>query len=120
VNNAMNINQIGGLTSNYRLRGEPVKLNAKEFRGFYKPDGDGYEEVWHETSSAEKLRDKMRLRGSRKQLAARQMVPRSSVTIVKTGEPVAPKVAIAKLEGKSEQDVRIIELEEKIRTLIGA
>lgn len=116
----ININNYkrGDVVSNYRLRGEPVKLAAKEFNGFYIPDGDGYVEAWKETSATEKLRDKMRLRGSRKQRAARQAVPLSSVTIVKPGGTVSPRVAIAMLEGKSQQDVRIIELEEKIKQLM--
>jgi hypothetical protein len=118
---AVNINHIvrGGTVANYTLRGEPIKLNGKEFRGYFKPDGDGYEEVWEEVDLAVKSKTGMRLRGSRKQKAARAAVPFSTIKIVKPLEPVAPRVAIAVFEGKSTQEVRIIELEEKIKAVLG-
>ncbi len=113
----MNINNIGGNESNYRLRGEPVKLAARVLVGC-RPDGDGWEEVWDETSIVERYRTMVKSRGSRKQRAAHAMIPRASVTIVKRLDVAMPEVVFARLEGKSDTEVRIAELEAKIRALL--
>ena len=112
----LNINHHGGFTSNYTLRGTAVKLSAREFKGV-KPDGDGYEDVWQETDTQHLEKEKMRLRGSRKQKAARAFVPKSSVTIVKHQEPAASTVVNAILDGKSADVIKILELEDKIKKM---
>jgi hypothetical protein len=113
----VNIAHHGGLTSNYGLRGTAVKLVAREFKGV-KPDGDGYEDVWQETDTQHLEKEKMRLRGSRKQKAARAFVPRSSVTIVEHREPAAQAVVQARLDGKSADVIKILELEDQIRKMM--
>ena len=115
---AMNINNIGGNNSNFRLRGEPVKLATKVLVGC-KPDGDGWEEVWDESIDFERYRPQIRFRGSRKQKAARMIVPFNTVKVVPKLEVGAPPVVVARLEGKSEAEVRIMELEWKIKQLMG-
>lgn len=117
MNETMNINHVGG-ESNYRLRGEPVKLFAKEFIGF-RPDGDGWEDVWKETNSAEHYATQMKLKGSRRQRAARQMIPLSTVTIVNLRTPAPPTMVRAILDEKSPDEIRIAELEAKVKELLG-
>jgi len=114
---AVNIAHHGGLTSNYKLRGEPVKLHNVAYR-WYVPDGDGWAPaLLSEEDVSERHRSAMRLRGSRKQRAARAAVPLSSVTIVTENKPVAPGVAKAIYEGKSEVDIRVAELEAQIEAI---
>jgi hypothetical protein len=109
----------GGFTSNYDLRGKALKFSSREFKGFVKPDGDGYEEVWDDVDIFRKYKEKMRLRGSRKQRAAQRSIPKESIKIVKEVTISPIEVIDARLEGKSDDDVKIIELECQIRELLG-
>ena len=114
----MNINREGGDRSNYRLRGEPVKLFAKTLVGA-RPDGDGWEQVWDETWGTNYDKARVKPGVPRKQAAARQAIPLSTVTLVNTRTPAPPAVALATLAGKSPDEVKIAELEAKIRELMG-
>lgn len=116
--NTLNFNYIGGDNSNVGLRGTPVKLTAKQLVGC-RPDGDGWEEVWDETFDLEKHRTRIKMRGSRKQKAARMMVPRATVTIVPKLEVQDPTVVQAVLMEKSPDEIRILQLEAEIRKLMG-
>lgn len=113
----MNINWIGGNTANFKLRGTPVRLSSKMSVGV-RPDGDGYEQVWEEVDLFEKSKTQMRLRGTRKQKAARAMIPLATVKKVEIGEPAPKPVVMARLTG-DERDVKIAELEAKIKALLG-
>jgi hypothetical protein len=114
----MNINREGGNQSSYRLRGEPVKLFAKTLVGA-RPDGDGWEQVWDETWGTNY--DKVRVKPGvpRKQAAARQAIPLSTVKLVNMRTPAPPAVVLAKLENRTADEIKIAELEAKIRELMG-
>jgi hypothetical protein len=113
----------------YRLRHEPVKLLCRALAG-YRPDGDGYEEVWDETFGSERCRPQMRTMEEHKQRAARAVIPAATVHIVPLNSgavratgivdpPVPVPVAMALLNGASEDELKIAELEAKIRELMG-
>jgi len=105
--------------ANYSLRKSTVKLLAKTLVGV-RPDGDGWEEVWEESSEDERYRSQQRLRGSRKQKAARQAIPLATVKIVRPdGPPVDRGVAMALLADKSDDEVKVAKLEAEIRRLLG-
>ena len=114
---AININYIDR-QANYRLRGERVRLFAKSLVGV-RPDGDGWEEVWDESWGTERSRSIPKLRGSRKQRAARCLVPVESIRIVAKCEAAPRPIVEARLAGKSEEEMRIAELEAKIAELMG-
>ena len=114
------------VVSNYRLMNEPVKLTTKLYEPYVVPDGDG----WAETGavcgvpvkvSIDKKRysQLMRLRGSRKQRAAKAFIPRESIKVVSQSKPVAAAVGIAIYEGKTEQEIQIAQLEARIREVMG-
>lgn len=108
------------ILSNYRLLSEPVKLKARTGLHYVVPSGDGYEPSDPvEVEVDYRKRTYMNLRGSRKQRAARAMVPRESIKIVKIGEPVAPPVAMAILAGKSAEEIKVVSLETEIQRLWG-
>ena len=118
MNETMNFNQIGGNTSNYRLRKEPVKLMSRRLVGC-RPDGDGYEEVWDEEFDYERHRTKVKPGLPRKQQAARRAIPLSTVTIVKKLEVQPRSVVMAVLNERTPEEQKIYELETEIRNLMG-
>ncbi len=59
--------------SNHKLRQAAIKLNAKMLRGC-RPDGDGWEEVWEETTTEEIHKSRAKVKLSRKQIAARKLI----------------------------------------------
>ena len=115
----MNINIFGKQgTSCYRLRGEKVRLSCKASVGCV-PDGDGYLQVWDETFGTKRFKTPVRLNEGRKQAAARQVIPRESIKVVKLSEPNPVPVTMAILEGKSADEVKIARLEARIKELLG-
>jgi hypothetical protein len=114
---AININYVDR-QANYRLRGAPVKLFAKTLQGV-RPDGDGWEEVWDESWGTNYSKNIPKLRGSRKQRAARCLVPVESIRIVAKCEAAPACVVEARLANKTAEEVRVAELEAKIRELMG-
>jgi hypothetical protein len=111
----LDIRRHGGDRSNYRLRGEPVQLVARTIV----LDKDGNERGAIEVVGTEKYRPTQKVRVSRKQKAAREAVPRATITIVKELIPAPPEVAIARFEGKSEHEIEVAFLEARIKKLLG-
>jgi hypothetical protein len=114
---AMNINYVDR-QANYRLRGAAVKLFAKTLVGC-RPSGDGWEEVWDESWGTSYSKSIPKFRGSRKQRAARAMVPVESIKVVAKREAAPACVVEARLANKTAEEVRVAELEAKIRELMG-
>ena len=112
----LNINRFGGNQSNYRLRNEPVKLHCREYVGV-RPDGDGYEQVWSETDTTERHRSRVKPGMPRKQRAALAAMPKATVVVVPVMVARPIGVVEAVLAKKTPQEVRIVELEAKIREL---
>lgn len=122
---AMNINKYSrgdARESNYRLLNEPVQLkvrmehvpSADELQ--WEDDGGPAVELVTEMTVEEYHKQQMRLRGARKQRAARAYRPTESIKVVKVSEPRAP----AQIEDvEVRQDVQIAQLEGHIRELLG-
>jgi hypothetical protein len=115
--------------SNYRLLTQPIKLLMRVHQRWCRPDGDGWEEVGGvcgvpvELETEEVNRQLMRVRGARKQRAARAKVPRESIRVVPLKQPVRMVQAVAQFEGISEEDARlklgVVGLEEQIKKVLG-
>ncbi len=93
---------------------------------FVVPDGDGWAPapsvcVWNDGKNP--LSSVIRVRGSRKQRAARAYIPKESIKIVKKKEPVHPIVAITVLQGGSAADIEVAELKgrlcDRLKDLLG-
>ena len=121
---AINIRHVGG-ESNYRLLTEPVKLTIRtehvptkdELR--WEDDGGPAVDLTSEETVEEYHKRMMRVRGARKQRAARMYRPVESMKIVKIGKPAPVEVAEVRIAGGSEQDEKVAGLEAKIRELLG-
>jgi hypothetical protein len=114
------INKRGGTASNYRLLDEKVKLATRINLPYVVPDGDGWETVAAssiivEATEEQLNRSKVQLRGSRKQRAARAVVPRESIKIIPIVKPACVEVAEARMVGGDEQ---VAQLEHEIRKLM--
>ena len=112
--------------SNYRLGSEPVKLTAKIIQVFDAPGVDTWEgeggacmPAPFEEEIEVRNKSKMNLRGSRKQRAAKQFIPRESIKVVEIKTVVPKQVAMAIVQGKSDHEIKVAELEAKIQTLLG-
>lgn len=94
----VNIQHHGGDNSNYRLHDEKLTLYCKTM--YYKPDGDGYEQVMEQTEDHVRYAQVMRLRGSRKQRAARAVSPKVSIIDIRKVQKtlVAPEIGDAIIE----------------------
>lgn len=100
--------------SNYRLRDEPIQLMTT----ITKLNGDGSIAEIQEMTTEEASKLMMRVRGPRKQGAARAVRP-THVKIVQAKSPVPAEVAIAIYEDRTEQEIKIATLEAQIRELMG-
>ena len=126
--NAMNFNEFqrgevrGG---SYRLLTEPAQLrvrmehvpSADELQ--WEDDGGPAVELVTEMTVEEYHKQQMRLRGARKQSAARIVRPRESSRIVKVAEPAPMRVVAVRLRGGSERDEQIAALEAQVEVLLG-
>ncbi len=103
----------GDVNAKVSLRTEPVKLTARVVK--YAADGT-IEEI-QETTTEEVHKMRMRLRGARKQKAAKMYRPINSMVVVveKTVRPA--EAVIAQVMGAPAEDVKIIELKAKIAQL---
>jgi len=126
--NAMNFNEFqrgevrGG---SYRLLTEPAQLrvrmehvpSADELQ--WEDDGGPAIELVTEMTVEEYHKQQMRLRGARKQSAARIARPFESSRIVKVAEPAPMRVVAVRLRGGSERDEQIAALEAQVEVLLG-
>lgn len=108
----MDIRYHGGNESNYSLRGKSVEMRAT----VTSLNQDGSVKEIQETTTHEISKIRMRVRGARKQTAARSMVPKASITLVKPVEVVAVHVAMRQLTTAAEDSV-IAQLAAKVRQL---
>lgn len=103
----------GDVNSKHTLRDEPTKLKAT----VTKYNADGTIGEIQETTTEEVHKMRMRLRGARKQRAARIVRPINSIVVVveKTVRPV--EAVLAEVAGAPKEDVRILELMAQIEKI---
>jgi hypothetical protein len=100
--------------SNYALIGKPVGLNCRVLQVSRPVEIDRWEDEggypapdWTEKFSwdeEERYRSAMRVRGSRKQRAAKAYIPRESINVIKVTKAAPVKVAMAKLDVRAEME----------------
>ena len=112
--------------ANYRLLKEPVHLRATHVPVLDGPGTDAWEDDGGaaapppvEVDVAERHRTAVRTNPGRHQRAARLAVPRESIRVVPLVALAPAEVVEARLAGKSEREVKIAELETRIRALLG-
>ena len=120
----MDFNQIvqgEKLHVNYRLRQEPMKLTIKVVPVLDAPGTADWENEGgacapppYEQEISWRDRDVVRTRGGRHQRSAKMVVPRESITIVPIKVPVDHFEAIAAIEGKTPDDIKVEELKQEI------
>lgn len=93
LDSLMDIRYHGGNESAYRLRGCSIDMKATV--ASFEPDGN-IKEV-KETTTHELSKERMRVRGARKQTAARSVRPVASVTIVKKVDVLPVEQTIQRL-----------------------
>ena len=111
--------------SNYRLLGEPVKLSARCVPVLDGPDEQQWESEGgalapppYEVDIEEKHRRDLRTRVGRKQTAARCVVPKESIKVVRIEQPAPMEVVEVRLRGGTEQDEEVASLEHRIKELM--
>ena len=123
----MNINKYSrgdDRESNYRLLNEPVQLKVRmehvpsTEECAWEDDGGPTVSLVTEMIVEQAIKAQMRVRGARKQRAARAMRPVESIKVVRINEPAPAEVVGVRLNGGSQQDEKVAELEAKIRQLL--
>ena len=124
---AMNINKYSrgdDRGSNYRLLNEPVQLKVRmehvpsTEECAWEDDGGPTVSLVTEMTVEQAIKAQMRVRGARKQRAARAYRPVESIKVVRSDEPAPAEVVGVRLNGGSAQDEKVAELEAKIRQLL--
>ena len=124
---ALNINKYSrgdDRESNYRLLNEPVQLKVRmehvqsTEECAWEDDGGPTVSLITEMTVEQAIKAQMRVRGARKQRAARAMRPVESIKVVRINEPAPAEVVGVRLNGGSQQDEKVAELEAKIRQLL--
>ena len=124
---ALNINKYSrgdDRESNYRLLNEPVQLKVRmehvpsTEKCAWEDDGGPTVSLVTEMIVEQAIKAQMRVRGARKQRAARAMRPVESIKVVRINEPAPAEVVGVRLNGGSQQDEKVAELEAKIRQLL--
>lgn len=124
---ALNINKYSrgdDRESNYRLLNEPVQLKVRmehvpsTEECAWEDDGGPTVSLVTEMTVEQAIKAQMRVRGARKQRAARAMRPVESIKVVRINEPAPAEVVGVRLNGGSQQDEKVAELEAKIRQLL--
>jgi hypothetical protein len=102
--------------SNYSLRGEPVRLTVKTL-----VQGGLLQFPVKEETTEEVNKQRVGLRGLRRQRAARAVVTRESIKVVPLDypPPAPPEVVAVRLAGGSDADEKIAALEARIKVLLG-
>jgi hypothetical protein len=116
-----------GEESNYRLRGEPVKMVVKVTPVFDAPGTDAWETdggapapLPYEEEIRERYRTPVRSRVGRKQRAAKLARPIESITVVPLAKKPAPMEVVAvRMEGGTTEEEQIAALESRIKVLLG-
>ena len=125
--NAMNISKHkrgDDRESNYRLLTEPAQLkvrmehvpSADELQ--WEDDGGPAVELVTEMTVEEYHKQQMRVRGARKQRAAKAYRPTESIKVVNQAAPAIKEVVGVRLAGGSAQDEKVAELEARIKELM--
>ena len=110
---------------NYRLLDEPALLKVRvehvpsSEELAWEDDGGPSIPLVVETTTEEYNRQKMRLRGARKQRAARAYRPTESIRVVKEKVAAPPEVVGVRLRGGSDADEQIAALEARVKALLG-
>jgi hypothetical protein len=124
---AMNIRQYsrGDVRgSNYRLLSEPVQLKVRMEHVpsieecIFEDDGGPAVERVTEMTVEEYHKQQMRVRGARKQRAAKAYRPTESIKVVNQAAPAIKEVVGVRLAGGSAQDEKVAELEARIKELM--
>lgn len=110
-----NFRYVGHEESNPRLRGSKVVCAAK----VTKFDADGKILEIQETTTEEINRERLRVRGVKRQRAAKAFVPINTITLVPEKKVVPVEVAEAIMDGASDVEIKIAELEAKVKRLLG-
>ena len=124
---AMNINKYSrgdDRGSNYRLLNEPVQLKVRmehvpsTEECAWEDDGGPTVSLVTEMTVEQAIKSQMRVRGARKQRAARAMRPVESIKVVRINEPAPAEVVGVRLAGGSTADEKVASLEAQIRALL--
>jgi hypothetical protein len=125
--NAMNINKYSrgdDRESNYRLLNEPVQLKVRmehvpsTEECAWEDDGGPTVSLVTEMTVEQAIKAQMRVRGARKQRAAKAYRPTESIKIVNQAAPAIKEVVSVRLAGGSAQDEKVAELEARIKELM--
>ena len=125
--NAMNISKHkrgDDRESNYRLLTEPAQLkvrmehvpSADELQ--WEDDGGPTVSLVTEMTVEQAIKAQMRVRGARKQRAAKAYRPTESIKVVNQAAPAIKEVVGVRLAGGSAQDEKVAELEARIKELM--
>src|SRR5271157_69073 len=113
---AMNINKYSrgdDRESNYRLLSEPVQLKVRTEHVpsteecAWEDDGGPTVPLVTEMTVEQAIKAQMRVRGARKQRAARAMRPVESIKVVRINEPAPAEVVGVRLSGGSAADEKV-------------
>ena len=124
---AMNINKYSrgdDRESNYRLLNEPVQLKVRmehvpsTEECAWEDEGGPTVSLVTEMTVEEYHKQLMRVRGARKQRAARAYRPTESIKVVNQGKPAVKEVVGVRLAGGSAQDEEVARLEARIKELM--
>ena len=124
---AMNINKYSrgdDRESNYRLLNEPVQLKVRMEHVpsieecAWEDDGGPTVSLVTEMTVEQAIKAQMRVRGARKQRAARAMRPVESIKVVRINEPAPAEVVGVRLSDGSAADEKVASLEAQIRALL--
>ena len=124
---AMNINKYSrgdDRESNYRLLNEPVQLKVRmehvlsDAECTWEDEGGPTVPLVTEMTVEQAIKSQMRVRGARKQRAARAYRPVESIKVVRINEPAPAEVVGVRLAGGSTADEKVASLEAQIRALL--
>ena len=124
---AMNFNKFqrgDDRESNYRLLNEPVQLKVRmehvpsTEECAWEDDGGPTVSLVTEMTVEQAIKAQMRVRGARKQRAAKAYRPTESIKVVNQAAPAIKEVVGVRLAGGSAQDEKVAELEARIKELM--
>jgi hypothetical protein len=124
---AMNINKYSrgdDRESNYRLLNEPVQLKVRmehvlsDAECVWEDEGGPTVSLVTEMTVEQAIKAQMRVRGARKQRAAKAYRPTESIKVVNQAAPAIKEVVGVRLAGGSAQDEKVAELEARIKELM--